>query len=155
MSDENKNESGELKALEAALREKRKVREALESKAQEAKRIRELKEQIAAEERAIQDAEIVERLEADLGPENQTWRRVTTEFGMVAVKFVRIAYKGWRDKGAKMDTVALDNLVKLCLVHPTKDEFNAMLDVQPFILDRAANAVAWLAGVREEVVAGK
>jgi hypothetical protein len=78
---------------------------------------------------------------------------------MVVLKAPKpIVWKRFRDRVSAekedLDVVALD-FVRSCLAYPPWPEFNAILDTEPFLLDKCANECAALAGNREGVATGK
>jgi hypothetical protein len=150
-----------IKAKLLALKEKR---EAIEAKREE--RIAKLlpDEMLAEAERALADEEALEAAEAEHGPANEdsdetTSRRriavVRTSLGIVILKRAEpVVMKAYRAE--KKDTPEVtDKFVKPCLIYPDRRRFNEMVEEQPFILDRCANAIGVLAGVRVREVAGK
>ena len=104
-------------------------------------------ERDAADEVAIADAE------AEYGAKKIGI--VRTEVGVVIVRRPNsVTFKKFRDRG-QTKTVDLERLVGACLVYPDRDALDKILDEKPAALDRAANAVAELAGFRAEEVSEK
>lgn len=145
----------DLRDLEDRLAAARAAREAREAKREDNARAQKLQDEIEAEERAIKDLDLLDKIEAEHGPENKRWRKVITGQGLVIV--VRPAlptFRKYQDKG-KTDSASLDQLVRPCLLHPSKAEFDAIVAAEPAVLMRAANAVCYLAGVRKDDAAGE
>ena len=71
-----------------------------------------------------------------------------TPDGLVVVKRPTITkFKGFQDTETKTLDVQ-EGLVRDCLLYPDQRAWNALVDAQPGIVMRAANAVVFLAGVR-------
>lgn len=114
-----------------------------------------LTDEVEAEERAASDAEAIAKAETEHGPIGKKIRAVHTDLGVIIVKRSHpVAWRAFQDK-AESTTLAFYELVHPCVVHPDKDEFDRILDELPATLIRAADAVAYLAGARNEEVTGK
>jgi len=149
------SDPGNIAELQAKVDAARAAREARESKREDAARLQRLTDELEAEERAAANLDVIEGVEKDHGVEGKTWRRVNTGAGMIIVKRPHIAtFRKYQDKG-KTDSASLDALVRPCLLHPTKAEFDRIVNEEPAALMRAANAVCYLAGVRREDTAGE
>jgi hypothetical protein len=111
--------------------------------------------ELEAEERRAADEEAIAKAEDEHGELNKRIRPVYTDMGVVIVRRPNVAaFNAFVEK--KSPTHAdLYNLASPCVVHPDPSRFEAMLAEQPFVLVRAADAVAWLAGVRKEEIEGK
>ena len=145
----------ERQALEARLAEATARRQAAEEKREARLTASTLLARVEAEELAARDAEAVERCEQEHGAIGKALRLVETEQGAIILKRPHPAtYKRFRDKG-EANTAAFDKLVRPCVVHPGKVEFDRMLEEMPAILDRCANAVVELAGFRAREISGK
>jgi len=82
-------------------------------------------------------------------------RVVHTTLGCVIVKRPDpILYKRFRDRG-KAKTEDLYRLATKCVVHPTIERWDVMLEELPAVLDQVADEVVTLAGVRSGELAGK
>ena len=127
-----------LKLKRRALEEAREQRQAAATKA----------DAIAEEEQAIEDEEAIAKAEQEIGPERKKIYVVRTAAGVVIVKAPNhILFKRFVDTEDK-DTVALERLVRPCLVYPPADRFDRMLESKAAILIKIADAVSWLAGWR-------
>lgn len=146
---------GDLRELEEKIAAARAAREAREAKRDDNARAQKLADELAAEERALADLDVLDKIEAEHGPENKKWRRVNTGLGLVVVGRPALpTFRKYQDKG-KTDSASLDQLVRPCLLHPTKAEFDAIVKEEPAALMRAANAVCYLAGIRKEDASGE
>jgi 23S rRNA-/tRNA-specific pseudouridylate synthase len=142
----------EEQILQAELDALRVANEPLHARA----RVTALRKQIAEERKAAQVSSLIEKYTADLGglPDIE-FRVVAIDDHFVVVrKPHELVYKKFRDRG-KTDTVSCLELVKPCLVHPSKEEFNAICEQKPAMADAAAGAVLYLGGVRAESQEGK
>lgn len=145
--------------LEKKLEEARARRAAI-AEAREKKNADKLLEaELAAEVQGIEDDEVIAKLEDELGPEGRAFKVIRTDLGAVIVKrSTAAAFKMFQDLRARENPKVhqlSDQLTRPCLLHPSKDRFDEMLKEQPHILIRCTNAIAELAGVRAEEVAGK
>jgi len=152
----------ELDPIKARLAEIKARQDALAAKREE--RLSKLAESEAVEAAALElaDNEAIEAAEAAHGPaydgnETDSKRQIAlvrTSLGVVIVKrALPVVFKRYRE--SKMTDADTEALVKACLVHPDRQRLNAMVDEQPFILERSANAIGILAGVRVKELAGK
>jgi hypothetical protein len=145
----------DLRDLEEKIATARAAREAREAKREDSARAQRLADELEAEERALADLDVLDKIEAEHGPENKRWRKVPTGLGLVVVKRPALAtFRKYQDKG-KTDSASLDQLVRPCLVHPTKAEFDRIVEQEPAALMRAANAVCYLAGIRKDDASGE
>lgn len=149
LSPEQQKELAEIKAKRAALAEQRDKRAS--ERAEE--------DEFAREKRALIDDAAIARLEEEHGPDGKAIEVIRTDLGVVVVKRAPgPAFKRFQDMMSRENPKRhelTDTLVRPNLLHPEKEEFDRMLALQPHILIRAGNAIARLAGVREEEVAGK
>ena len=114
-----------------------------------------LDQQIETEQRALDDELLIERFETEVGPVGVKIAVLQSTVGVVVLKRPhRTVFKRFADKQS-LKTEDLENLVNPCLLHPSKTEFNTMLDDQPALLMRAANACSGLAGIRVEEIDSK
>lgn len=145
----------DLRELEEKIAAAREAREAREAKREDSARAQKLADELEAEERAIADLDVIEKIEVEHGPENKKWRRVNTGAGMIIVSRPQLAtFRKFQDRG-KTDSAALDQLVRPCLLHPTKAEFDEIVKQEPAALTRASNAVCYLAGIRKGDISGE
>ncbi len=137
-----------LTQLRAERAELAKARAARESGAAE-------KEQLEAEERALRDEQAIDAAETEHGPAGRKIAIVETDLGVVIVKRANaLLFRRFMDQGSTKH-VELEKLVRPSLVHPDGAAFDRILDAQPAVLMRCADAIAKLAGVRAEEAAGK
>ena len=138
----------EIAALEKELAEAQMAHTAAESDRSAAFRKSDLLEKIALEKRKAADAAIVKDLELKHGREGKRIVVLETPDGLVVVKRPTITkFKGFQDTETKTLDVQ-EGLVRDCLLYPDQRAWNALVDAQPGIVMRAANAVVFLAGVR-------
>lgn len=142
------DEHAELAALRARRAELQAAREAREEAAA-------VKRLVEAERRAIQDEEALAAAVETYGEVGRHIEAVDTDLGVVIVKRASaLRFKRFQDADT-IDSKAASQLVRPCVVHPTLDVLDTMLDEQPGILLRLANAVSRLAGARANEVEKK
>ena len=140
------------KELETELKAVRAKRAALED-ARTARTEPSIAERLATEKRELAEDEVLDRLAEEHG--HKHIELVRCEYGAVIVKRPHLAtYRRFQDAG-KSDTKTYDQLVRPCVLYPSKAEFDALLEQQPHLLTRCADAVVRLAGVRTEEVQAK
>lgn len=111
--------------------------------------------ELLAEQLALKNDEAIEAAERDVGPQNKRIRVVTTDLGVVIVKRAHPnVFRKFLDQG-KHGTKECEELARGCLVYPTLAEFEGMCSELPMLAVFAANAVAYLAGVRAEDLSAK
>jgi hypothetical protein len=144
------NSSDSMAAELAAIRAKR---QAL-AEAREARQTPSDAEQLAREQRELADDEALDRLETEHGRIGSAIEIVRTDVGGVIVRRPHMAvFRRFQDD--PKDTKALEKLVRPCVLHPSKTEFDALCERLPFLLQRAADACCVLAGVRRDDVREK
>lgn len=146
---------GETKDLGEQLRLIRARRAAL-ADAQSKRNTPTLEQQLADEARGLQDDELIDQFETEVGPQGSHIMVLRSEVGTVIVKRPhRATFQRFQDKGT-VKTADLEGLVKPSLLHP-KDKalFDSMVDQLPALLGRCANACCTLAGVRTEEINAK
>lgn len=145
----------ELESLRAELSElqaKKAERDAERAKKNE---LVEARAEIARAKLDLENAEVIDRFEEELGERGERWEGVDTPAGIVIVKRPHPAtYKRFRDRG-KYNSQSLDELVRPCLAHPDKSEVASILNEYPAVLDHLADAVVELAGARNKEVSEK
>jgi hypothetical protein len=146
-------DGGNTPDLEAQLAEIRSKRAKL-AEARELRALPSAAEQLATEQRALADDEALERLELEHGPVGKAIEIVRTDVGAVIVRRPHMAvFRRFQDDSK--DTAALEKLVRPCVLHPSKAEFDRMCEELPFTLQRCADAVCKLAGIRKEDIQAK
>jgi hypothetical protein len=111
--------------------------------------------QVAAEALALRNEEAIEAAEQEHGPQDKRIRVVNTDLGVVIVKRAHPnVFKRFMDQG-KHNVKECEALCRTCLVYPSLSEFEAMCSELPMLPVFAANAVAYLAGVRAEDLSAK
>ena len=147
MSDGN---NPDLSSQLAAIRAKR----AALAEAREARSAPTDAELLATEQRALADDEALDKLEAEYGKVGRAIQIVRSDVGAVIVKRPHMAvFRRFQDD--PKDTTALEKLVRPCVLHPSKPEFDRMCEELPFLLQQCADAVVVLAGVRTEETRAK
>ena len=119
-------------------------------------RVASLRRAIADEMRAAKASELEARFTEEIGGAvDVEFRIVSIDDHMVVVKKPHeLQYKKFRDRG-KTDMVSCLDLVRPCLVYPTKEEFAGICESKPAMADAAAGAVLYLGGVRTDAKEGK
>lgn len=138
---------------EARLKELRQRASATAAKVRELEARQDAENRLQAEIVALEDQEA---LAAALEQHSKSdIRQIKTDAGCIIVKQPSaVLYKRFRNK-ADATSDALYGLVSKCLVHPSADEFDKILERYPAALDRCADAVVVLAGFREKAIEGK
>jgi hypothetical protein len=146
--------SDEIKELEERLAKARADRAAVDAKRGERSKLEELRKKVADEERAARDEAAIAAMEEKHGPLGEKIRAVYTACGVVIVKRPHhVLFKRYQDSKGKAADV--QQLIYPCIVHPTTDELDKIIEEQPAELIAIGNAVCTLAGVRNEEVSGK
>ncbi len=125
----------------------------VEQKRNEAVELDTLRAEVEREERAASDMQKLAELEQEHGAKRLL--ALETSQGMIVVRRPNnMLYKRFRDQG-DAKTKDLEKLVRPCILHPDLGRFDNMVDEEPALLDRCANAVVKLAGFRAKEVSGK
>lgn len=141
--------------MQAELDKLRAQREALAAARQARADQNTLAAKLAAEQRALRDEQAIDAAEQEHGEIGRKIQVVKSELGVVIVKRAHpAAFKRFLDRG-EHKTKDLEALARLCLVYPSLSEWEAMCDELPILINRSADAVAYLAGVRTEDLSGK
>lgn len=146
-------------SLEKRIEALRQKRAAAALAREEAKRPARLQNELEREERALSDDEVIAKLEDELGPIGRAIGVVRTDLGAVVLRRADpVAYKKFSDlmarENPKQHELAAP-MVMPCVKHPSRAEFDRMIEEQPHILIRCANVLTELAGFRAQEVAGK
>lgn len=143
--DPNAVRLAEVRAKRAAIDE---ARARLEAERESAARLE-------REERALADAEALNAAELQYGPEGKRIRAIETPMGLIIVKRAgNASFRRFMDSN-KATTDEAERLVRPCVVHPSRTEFDAILDEYPALWIRLAGAITRLAGHRAEELAEK
>lgn len=141
--------------LEDKIAAVRAARESLAAQREARAQADELASKLASEELAFKGEQAVEAAEAEHGAVDKKIRVVQTDMGVVIVKRAHPAvFKRFIDRG-KHSMQDLEELARKCLVYPTLPEWEAMCNEQTAIINRTADAIAWLAGIRADDVSAK
>lgn len=147
--------SDDIKTLEQQLAAVKASRLAAQASREDVEKARELSRAIAAEEMAAKDEEAVAEAVATHGDLGVMIGAVYTACGVVIVGRPKALIFRRFQELESTKTKDLEQLVRPCLVHPTKPEFDQICDEQPATLVRCADMVATLAGARGREVQGK
>lgn len=147
--DEEKALLAELEAIEAARDQKR-------DQVVEKTRTLALRERIEKAKRELAEAEKLDELIEEHGPLGKAIRVVTTVEGhMVVVKAPgRQQFRKYQSAGFDKPS-AQDDIVRACLVYPSKADFESLANRWPAIVTQAANEIVFLASGKQEEIPGK
>lgn len=138
--DELRKELAELEAKKAERAAARAEKDALAQ----------MRAEVARAKQELEDAEVIDRFEDELGERGVHWEGVSTPAGIVIVKRPHAAtFKRFRDLG-KYTSKALEDLVRPCVAHPDAQGLTDLLADYPAVLDELADAVTELAGVKRK-----
>lgn len=116
-------------------------------------------EQLAIAERDLRDDEALDKFEREVGRIGTEIQIVRSSVGAVIVKRPHMAtYRKWQASLTRdSDDPGADeiNLVRPNVLHPSKEEFDRLIERQPFLLSRCTSAVCELAGVRKKEIEKK
>jgi hypothetical protein len=111
--------------------------------------------EVEAEERALRDEQAIEKAIAEHGELGGKINTYPTTLGVVILKKPHhVLFRRFQDQG-EFNNLECEKLVRTCLVHPDKSEFDRYLTEQPGILVPLANLACALAGVKVGAAAGK
>jgi hypothetical protein len=110
-------------------------------------------ELVAVEKRQLAEDEAFDAAIAEHGAKRVEF--VRGRDGAIVLKRPHMAtYRKFQDNGS-LSSDSVEALVKPCIVWPSKAEFDVLVKDEPALLQRCANAVCALAGVRSSDAAGK
>lgn len=110
-------------------------------------------ELLATEERRLAEDEAFELAQSEHGARCVALVR-TDDCALVLRRPHVAAFRKFQDAGGMTSQVA-EELVKSCLLYPTKPEFDKACRALPGLLTKAANACVELAGFQREDIKGK
>lgn len=140
------------KELEQKLADVRARQAAVEAKRAQTE-LEQLAEQLAKEERALEAAEALSKAEAEHGVGKVGL--VETDLGPVVVKRPNhVLFRKFQDTES-IKSIDVEKFVRPCVVHPTREQFDKIVEELPATLMRVANVVTRLAGARTEEISGK
>lgn len=143
-------EQKELRELERQIREQRERSTALDNRAL----LRRRRAELAAAKRVADDKETLTALEEEHGELGKKIAYAVTDRGLVVVK--RAAGVVWnRWQNSKRKDADHEQFVRSCRIHPTEDEFDAIVDEQPGVIISLAAKLTDLYGARQEEDSGK
>lgn len=109
-------------------------------------------EAVAIEEKLLAEDLALDKAQSEHGA--KAVRLVRTDVGAVIVRRPHVAaYRKFQD--GESSTQVTEELVKSCLLYPSKSEWDKLMNVQPGVLTKVANACVELAGFRLSDVKGK
>lgn len=115
----------------------------------------ELREKVRAARREIEDAELIEKYEAELGELGKDFKAISTDEGLIIVRRPHPAtYKRFRDRG-KYTTKDVEEFARPGVVYPDAQKLTDILNKYPAVLDLLADAAHDLAVGRSREIAGK
>lgn len=145
-------------SIEERLAEARRAKAALEKKRTDrlAAKEQDPDRQLAIAERELREAEAVEVAEAEHGSEADGFLKfVKTERGLIIVKRQHPSVVRRHLDTGKSSNVAIQTLVKGCIIFPSMDRFDEINDVLPYTLTLVGDAVIELAGFQQREQSGK
>lgn len=114
-----------------------------------------LLEEVEAEERALRDEQAIEKAVAEHGPIGVKLAVMHTPLGVIIIKKPNhVLFRRFQDLG-KHDVVECEKLIRPCLVHPDKTEFDRYATELPGTIIPLANLACGLCGVKQGEAAGK
>lgn len=143
-------EQKELRDLERQIREQRERASKLDARAL----IRRRRAELEAATRSADDKATLTALEEEHGELGKKIAYARTDRGLVAVKrSARVVWDRWQN--SKRKDADHEEFVRACLIHPTADEFDAIIGDQPGVILSLATKLTELYGARQEEDAGK
>ncbi len=118
---------------------------------------KEQREAMRAESAITREAEVLElesRFEGDLGERGAAFEIVTSADGPIVLKLPE-AVLTTRFLESKVTAADVHDFVMPCVVHPSKDDYRAIIAKRPLVANRCATALLSLAGAKKESDAGK
>jgi hypothetical protein len=107
------------------------------------------------ETRALEDEQAILDAETEHGADRKKIYVCRTAAGLVIVKRPHpLLFRKYMD-GDEKGSQENEQLIRSCLVYPSVEKFDRMLDDQPALLIELANKVVWLAGFRAKEVSAK
>ncbi len=111
--------------------------------------------EVEAAELAAANARAIREAVEKYGPVGKKIAVVETPEGVIVLKKANhLHFKRFQDAG-EITTETCDMLVRSCVVYPSHERFDALLEELPAALVRCADAVSALAGARSKEVSGK
>lgn len=114
-----------------------------------------LRAEIEREELALANDKMIASAVSEYGELGVMIATVDTSAGVVIVKRPNaLLFRKFQDEG-KFTTAAFHKLVSPCVVCPSPDRFEQVINELPAVLSRCADAVATLAGAKAQEQEGK
>lgn len=159
------NDSNDDTELEAELKRIRAEKAELDEQRAGKEKGHLLRVQLEQARRELSDAKAIADAEDAHGPvfivgetqevEGHKVAAVRTSHGVVIVKKPNhLLYRKFQDSG-EANFKEFDKLTRPCVVHPTKEQWDHILDEEPAAMSRVASAVCLLAGARIKELQGK
>jgi transcription initiation factor TFIIIB Brf1 subunit/transcription initiation factor TFIIB len=112
-------------------------------------------EQLALKRREAKELKALEALEKEHGAVGKEIDIVQSDVGAVIVKRPTMTtYRRFQDSG-KVETKDFEQLVRPCILYPSRAEFDQLVDQRPMLLAHCADACISLAGLRADQIRKK
>lgn len=140
----------EIRDLEKQIREQRARSAALD----DAATLRRRRSELASSKKAADEKQLLTALEEEHGELGKKIAYATTEKGIVVVKRAPgVVWNRW--KNSKMKDADDEEFVRRCRIYPNEDEFDAIIDEQPGVVQSLIQLLTKLYGFKREEEAGK
>lgn len=111
--------------------------------------------ELEREQQALADERVISAMVEEHGPLGKAIDVVQTDRGVIVVRRpTAMKFRRFQDKGSFGSDDVLE-FARPCVLHPTRAEFDSILDELPATLARVANVLVTLAGQRTEELAKK
>lgn len=146
---EETEEQKTIRELHERIAAARKKREEAEERRAKKWELPNLNRELEQEIRAAEEAEELEKLEAEHGQIGEHLWKLETSIGMVVLRRPTPAkYRAFID-AKKITQNHQEKFVHDFVVYPDKAKFNAMVSATPGLINRCSDALIYLAGWRE------
>lgn len=109
--------------------------------------------------RELQECELILKYEKELGPRGREFELVSTQEGPIVIRRGEfVLYKAFQESMVNRDQPspeAVHSYVSPCVVFPSREAFNKIVDERPHYAVRCANALLLLHGAKEITDRGK
>lgn len=112
-------------------------------------------EQLALKRRELKEAKALDEREREFGAVGKEIDIVHSDVGAVIVKRPTMTvYRRFQDSG-KTETKDYEQLVRPCILYPSRAEFDQLIEQRPMLLVHCADACIALAGLRASEIRKK
>lgn len=112
-------------------------------------------ELIALKKRELKEAEELDKFEREVGKVGKEIDIVQSDVGAVILKRPTMTtYRRFQDSG-KVETKDFEQLVRPCVLYPSRAEFDQLVEQRPMLLAHCADACIALAGLRASEIRKK